>query len=389
MFPVFTAQTQIMVSNLVQAATGDPAIDTLAIQTALDAGGAVWLTAGEYIINETLLIDDNTHLKWNGATLKLADGVQKQVIRNRNPDSGNVNITMEGPGTVDGNRAGNPPLTPFNHALHGAAIYNVKRFQALNLTFKNCIVDGLYFGIRGQVNGITVGGDNENATVLFCHFEGNGRAGCSITRGRYVHVMHNQFADNNRLMLDLPLASNPGNSASLVLEPNDPLDQPGFIWMGYNRIDAPNCRGLQIAGSTGIHNIWVLNNGINATNHQGIDITATAHRAITIEGNGIEIQNHSGIAAAYGGAGGMIRGNQISGNMTANKYGILVHNGAFDWSVLDNTVRDCSPGIASIGQVANVNKRIFFNGNRSYYSAALGEAYKYLNNEALTIGMNV
>lgn len=79
--------------------------DTKKIQEMLDKRGDVYIPDGEYIIDQTLIIHNDTHLKVaKNAVLRLADGANCEIIMNDEIDAGgyNENITVEG-GTWDGN----------------------------------------------------------------------------------------------------------------------------------------------------------------------------------------------------------------------------------------------------------------------------------------------
>ena len=78
--------------------------DTQKIQEMLDKRGEVFIPAGVYIIDETLKIHDDTHLRLaHDAVLRLADHAHCEIIVNDKLAQGyNKNITVEG-GTFDGN----------------------------------------------------------------------------------------------------------------------------------------------------------------------------------------------------------------------------------------------------------------------------------------------
>lgn len=90
--------------------------DTQKIQEMLDRRGDVYIPDGLYIIDEPLVIYDNTHLRLaKNAVLRLADNANCEIIINEKLARGyNENITVEG-GTWDGNNINQTRYAqPFN-----------------------------------------------------------------------------------------------------------------------------------------------------------------------------------------------------------------------------------------------------------------------------------
>jgi len=89
---------------------------TACIQEAVDALTpnrswieTVLIRSGNYIINDTIMLDSFTRLVAHDAYLKLGNGVNKAMITNRNQINGNTYIIIEG-GTYDGNYQENPSI---------------------------------------------------------------------------------------------------------------------------------------------------------------------------------------------------------------------------------------------------------------------------------------
>ena len=108
-------------------------MDTKRLQQMLDKGGDVYVADGNYVISDTLLIHDNTHLSLGAnAVIRLADNANCVMLQNELCSVGiNRNITVTG-GTWDGNNAAQTKGKPFfmceyAHAM-GNAIGNFKEY---------------------------------------------------------------------------------------------------------------------------------------------------------------------------------------------------------------------------------------------------------------------
>ena len=119
------------------------------IQKLLDKTGDVYIPGGVYIIDSTLKIHDNTHLRMaEDAVLRLADNANcALMINDKLATDYNVNITIEG-GTIDGNnlnqgrvhREHYEELTAYDPDRNYGILtrfVGVKNFRLCNLTFKD------------------------------------------------------------------------------------------------------------------------------------------------------------------------------------------------------------------------------------------------------------
>ena len=123
--------------------------DTKKIQEMLDKQGDVYIPGGVYLIDETLKIHDDTHLRLaHDAVLKLADHAHCEIIVNDKLAKGyNKNITVEG-GTFDGNNLNQErddiealePLTCFHPEYYYGIMMRfvgVENLRICNLTMKD------------------------------------------------------------------------------------------------------------------------------------------------------------------------------------------------------------------------------------------------------------
>jgi polygalacturonase len=165
--------------------------DTAALQKALDSGcPAVRVPEGVYVIRRSLLIGSNTTLKLDkGVVVRLGDGAAAEaggdcfMIRNRDPEHGNENITVDG-GTWDGNCAKNPRGDEFGKDTYGGvgmSFVKVRKLTVRNLTMHNTESFAIRVGevdrflienilldhtiIRPNQDGIHVGGFSENGVI--------------------------------------------------------------------------------------------------------------------------------------------------------------------------------------------------------------------------------
>jgi hypothetical protein len=129
-----------------------------AIQQALDIGGYVFLgTPGTYLIDDTLKIGDNTTFELgSGVCIKLASGINKNMLQNKGYTSGsrNKNITLKG-GTWDYDEA-NKNFSGLNSiailmkgvdglTLRDITGLNVKKYVFLLADIYDLTVDTLHF----------------------------------------------------------------------------------------------------------------------------------------------------------------------------------------------------------------------------------------------------
>lgn len=117
--------------------TANAATNRSAIQQALDFGGHVYLgTPGTYLINSTLLIGSNTTIELGiGVTIKLANGSNCNMMRNKDAVNRNKNITITG-GTWDYNYLNQVAsnLDTMSIFLHKVDVLKIKDVTMLNTT---------------------------------------------------------------------------------------------------------------------------------------------------------------------------------------------------------------------------------------------------------------
>jgi len=112
--------------------------DDVEIQNAINAltSGRTWmetvLVRGNFTIGSTIKLPDYTHLIIRGY-LKLKDGFGDNLPMFQNVDltEGNKYIVIEGPGTIDGNRANNPTG---NHGIYISGSSDAKRPESITIS---------------------------------------------------------------------------------------------------------------------------------------------------------------------------------------------------------------------------------------------------------------
>lgn len=186
-------QSTESIANVYQfGAVGDGhANDTKALQQALDSGKRIiQVPKGIYIIRRTLLIDSDTTLRLEKeAVIRLGDGAAAEaggdcfLIRNRDFENGNENITING-GTWDGNCANNPRGDEYatnSYGGVGISFMKVNNLTLQNLTMHNnesfairvgevdrFRIDNIHLDhtvIRPNQDGIHVGGFSKNGVI--------------------------------------------------------------------------------------------------------------------------------------------------------------------------------------------------------------------------------
>lgn len=154
---------------------------TAGIQSALDSGNPTCvLTEGNYLISDTLTIPSNvTFVIDNGATLKLADGVDKKMITNSDLVGGNTNINVLGLGTLDGNN------TNQTQGVNNPVIFmqNVTNGSIRDFTIKNGISTGM--NVQDSIN-IKMSG----VSMFTCWRNGVNLDGCT-----YIFIDEFYFKD--------------------------------------------------------------------------------------------------------------------------------------------------------------------------------------------------
>lgn len=107
-----------------------------AINSLPATGGKVVLLEGTYIVDGSIVLPSNVHLKiTRGATIKLKDNLTYNVniVVNSDQTNGNTNIVISGPGTLDGGTQ-TAPEDPY---LRGCFLKYVTNFRVTGLTVKN------------------------------------------------------------------------------------------------------------------------------------------------------------------------------------------------------------------------------------------------------------
>lgn len=141
--------SQAYVTRLIPSGDTTGAADPVAIQSAINTGGLIVLSAGTYYINTPIIMKSNAHI-WGtrGATiLQLVNGANCDVIQGQNF------LTLTGNGgnssnsgiarwsvrdlIIDGNRANQ------SAASYGIRVYGYD-YDLTWVTIRNCYTDGLY-----------------------------------------------------------------------------------------------------------------------------------------------------------------------------------------------------------------------------------------------------
>jgi polygalacturonase len=187
------SQVPVKIAEVAEfGAKGDgKANDTDALQKALDSGcPVVHVPKGTYQIRRSLLIGSNTKLVLDKeAVILLGDGAAAEagghcfMIRNRDIEHGNENVTVDG-GTWDGNCAKNPrgeEFTPNAYGGVGMSFVKVENLTLRNITMRNneafairvgevdrFLIENIHLAhtiIRPNQDGIHVGGFSENGVI--------------------------------------------------------------------------------------------------------------------------------------------------------------------------------------------------------------------------------
>ncbi|MEW5891293.1 MAG: right-handed parallel beta-helix repeat-containing protein, partial [Pseudomonadota bacterium] len=124
--------------------TGSTSAQTV-INQAINAlpavGGKVVLLEGTYIVDGSIVLPSNVHLKLlKGATVKLKDGFDADIyiIKNADTTNGNTNIAVTGPGVIDGNKASQAV-----GVQHGICLTKVTGSKIVGLRVKDCKTQGI------------------------------------------------------------------------------------------------------------------------------------------------------------------------------------------------------------------------------------------------------
>lgn len=172
--------------------------DTDAINRALSGGGTVSFTSGKTyrvrgakVHEQTgLAIPDHTHLKGNGATIKLLDHQDKEVWQPcliRLVEKTGVTIEKL---TIDGNRMNNnPPLEDGDGGGNNIQLEGARDIKLIGVISENASTDGLYVADGWSVSG----GKKSPTDGLFCEsscFTGNSRQGLSV-----ISLQNAEFVD--------------------------------------------------------------------------------------------------------------------------------------------------------------------------------------------------
>ena len=183
-------------------AEGEAGVDDASvIQSALDSltAGRTWkervVLVGDFLIRDSILIPSYTTLDLSNAFLKLANGIDKNLITNADWNSSNTQIEIIG-GILDGNKSNQADNSAGNNC--GIHFRNVTYWKINKVYVKNCRVDGFSFW------------DSPHGKIMECVAEGNGgfgfqfqgAKGYSAGDTKYITVSNCKAYNNGGLRAD-------------------------------------------------------------------------------------------------------------------------------------------------------------------------------------------
>lgn len=306
------------------------------LPTALSSSDRVMVNRN-VILHEQAALDANDHLTiargftiyaatktWIGGMLYVAD---------------TSNVTIDGEGTLDGDKANNATGRIFGVECHDSDGLTIR-----GITAKNMPSDNNTLGLQGD--GFYVGGDAagdgcNNVLIDGVSSTGNVRQGISLVRGTYIRVQNSYIAGTT--------GNNPG--CGIDIEPDSDTDTLRHITVIGNTFDDNDCH-ITMSGGDSAENWDVSIVGNTMRNHRNSN--ASAIGAIRITRRGVSVIGNTiyyGVDGSDDATGGIVchhcRDAVISGNVIISTstdvtdYGIYLYNtsgGVYNVSVLGNSI---------------------------------------------------
>ncbi len=325
--------------------------DTAAIQRALKARQNVLISAGTYIITSPLNVYDHQYLiVGKGATLKARGPLKMkamiEVYRAHN-------VTIEGPGTLDGNKANEPKAGRL-----GVRVGTGSRWVTVKgLTCRN-MPDAEVLGREGD--GIYVGGEPpipQDISIIGNTCDANDRQGISLVNCQRVRIVGNTFTNTSGTApgFGIDIEANHANDVmtDILVSRNTITGNQGFgIGVGTGvKIKSIVARRITIIGNTIKDNVrgeldLVRCAQINASGNH-IEHSNDEHPAVsvddvedaTISGNDI----HGGLYGLFGKSNlGLSNKMVVDQNIMIGqkKGGILVNKGVRQCVLSGNSIRN-------------------------------------------------
>lgn len=254
--------------------------DTVAIQAAVNAGGAIYIPSGTYIVNVVTLLT-NTMVYGDGASSILRQsasflgGSRGSLYVNSGSAGSQIQNVVIRDLRMEGVNITAPTFSEFSHLI---SLNGVKNALVDNVQFIGFQGDGLYIG-----SGI-VGGDerhNTNVIVRNCFFDGvnkQNRNGISVIDGDGVLIDGNYLTRCTR-------SNMPG---AIDIEPD------AYTFHVAKDIKIVNNKLFDIGGNVGAISVFL----------PGVTYT-TAPRGFLIQGNYIDTCTAAGMFFSYNVTGGV------------------------------------------------------------------------------------